>query len=36
MNTVAAFLGVHSVTVSRAVRRGEALVSSLGVSDCKT
>jgi putative transposase len=36
MNAVAAFLGVHYVTVSRAVRRGEALASSLGVSDCKT
>ena len=36
MKAVAAFLGVHYVTVSRAVTRGEALASSSGVSDCKT
>jgi len=36
MKAVAAFLGVHYVTVGRAVRRGEALARSLGVSDCKT
>jgi putative transposase len=36
MKAVAAFLGVHYVTVSRAVRRGEALASASGVSDCKT
>jgi REP element-mobilizing transposase RayT len=36
MKAVAAFLGVHYVTVSRAVTRGEAQASSPGVSDCKT
>jgi putative transposase len=36
MKAVAAFLGVHYVTVGRAVRRGEAVARSLGVSDCKT
>ena len=36
MKAVAAFLGVHYVTVSRAVTRGEAQASSSGVSDCKT
>lgn len=36
MKAVAAFLGVHYVTVSRAVTRGEAQASCSGVSDCKT
>jgi len=38
MKAVAAFLGVHYVTVSRAVTRGEgrAASSSASVSDCKT
>jgi len=36
MKAVAAFLGVHYVTVSRAVTRGEAQARSSGVSDCKT
>jgi len=36
MKAVATFLGVHYVTVSRAVTRGEALASTSGVSDCKT
>jgi len=36
MKAVAAFLGVHYVTVSRAVTRGETRTSTSGVSDCKT
>ncbi len=36
MKAVAAFLGVHYVTVSRAVTRGETQARSSGVSDCKT
>jgi len=36
MKAVAAFLGVHSVTVSRAVTRCEVRTTSSGVSDCKT
>jgi putative transposase len=36
MKAVATFLGVHYVTVSRAVARAEAQASSASVSDCKT
>ena len=36
LKAIADFLGVHYVTVSRAVSRGEALVIRSGVSDCKT